>query len=319
MPIHQFGESISFLRGKMLTIGVDLGGTKTELIALAPDGTELYRKRTCSPHNYNDSLNNITQMVLATEHYLQQKCAIGVGIPGVISTLSKQVKNANSTWLNGHTFDLDLGALLNREIKIANDANCFTLSESIDGAAQGAKSVFGIILGTGCGAGFAVNQQIMLGANSVTGEWGHNPLPWMTKNEFQSTRCFCGQYDCIETYISGSGLLQQANKFNGSDKKFTRVEDIIELKQQGDLFASNLLDKFYHRCARSLAHIINLIDPDVIVLGGGLSNIDDIYTEVPKMMSKFVFGGECQTQIVKNQHGDSSGVRGAAWLWQMKA
>ncbi|MCE9685085.1 fructokinase [Shewanella sp. AS16] len=298
----------------MMRMGVDLGGTKIELVALCDEGRELYRKRVPTPREYQATLDAVTTLVLDAEASLGITGTVGVGIPGVVSPFSGLVKNANSTWINGHPLDLDLGARLNREVRVANDANCFAVSEAVDGAAAGKGVVFGVIIGTGCGAGIAINGKVHGGGNGIGGEWGHNPLPWMTAAEFNSTSCFCGNKDCIETFISGTGFVRDYNAATG--QALTSGADIMALVAKGDAAANQAFERYMDRLARSLAHVINMLDPDAIVLGGGMSNIDAIYPRLPDLLSKYVLGGECRTPVVQNLYGCSSGVRGAAWLWQ---
>ena len=234
-----------------------------------------------------------------------------LGIPGCISLDTGTVKNANSTWLNNQPLNDDLNRLLERQVFIANDANCFAISEAIDGAAAKQPIVFGAIIGTGCGAGIAIHGKVHAGRNFVAGEWGHNPLPWMTAQEFEQTNCFCGKHSCIETFISGTGFIRD---FNLGELQVTRAEEIMALFEQGNSQAIAAFTQFIDRLARSLAHVINILDPDAIVLGGGLSNIDAIYQQLPKVLSRYVIGGECYTPVLKNKFGCSSGVRGVAWL-----
>ncbi|MGS0682952.1 fructokinase [Shewanella sp. 125m-7] len=296
----------------MLRIGVDLGGTKIEVVALSEQGEELFRKRIATPREYNATLDAIETLVFEAEELLGEKGSVGVGIPGVVSPFSGLVKNANSTWINGHPLDVDLGKRLGREVRVANDANCFAVSEAIDGAAAGKGVVFGVIIGTGCGAGVAINGNVHSGGNGIGGEWGHNPLPWMSVEEFHSTNCFCGNKDCIETFISGTGFVRDYQLFGGSA---TTGIEIVARMEEGDAIAAAAFARYIDRLARSLAHVINLLDPDIIVLGGGVSNIDAIYPLLPDLLSKYVLGGECRTPVVQNMYGSSSGVRGAAWLW----
>ncbi|GIU50984.1 fructokinase [Shewanella sairae] len=296
----------------MLRIGIDLGGTKIEIVALNQQGDELFRKRVPTPKQYEQTLDAIEALVCEAEDKLAQKATVGVGIPGVVSPYSGLVKNANSTWINGYPLDIDLGKRLKREVRVANDANCFAISEAIDGAAAGEMIVFGIILGTGCGAGIAINGQIHSGKNRIAGEWGHNPLPWMSKEETHSTECFCGNKDCIETFISGTGLIRDYKLVGG---KATTGEEFAIKVAEGEVLAGQTFDRYIDRLARSLAHVINTLDPDMIVLGGGISSIGDIYTQLPRVLPRYVLGGECRTPVVQNMYGASSGVRGAAWLW----
>ncbi|GIU24708.1 fructokinase [Shewanella sp. MBTL60-007] len=294
-----------------MRIGVDLGGTKIEVVALSDNGDELFRKRVATPREYNLTLEAIEALVNEAELQLGQKGSVGVGIPGVISPFSGLVKNANSTWINGHALDTDLAKRLDREVKVANDANCFAVSEAVDGAAAGKTVVFGVIIGTGCGAGIAINGKVHGGGNGIGGEWGHNPLPWMTAEEFNSTSCFCGNKDCIETFISGTGFVRDYQLAGG---RATNGAEIVSLMQEGDALATAAFERYIDRLARSLAHVINVLDPDIIVLGGGVSNISAIYSLLPDVLPRYVLGGECRTPVVQNMYGSASGVRGAAWL-----
>ena len=296
----------------MLRIGIDLGGTKIELVALSSEGEELFRKRVPTPREYVATLDAIESLVNEAESLLNDKGTVGVGIPGVVSPYSGLVKNANSTWINGHPLDIDLGKRLNREVRVANDANCFAVSEAVDGAAAGKGVVFGVIIGTGCGAGVAINGKVHGGGNGIGGEWGHNPLPWMTADEFNSTECFCGNQDCIETFISGTGFVRDYKQAGGDAPSGIEIAQRME---KGEQLATEAFERYIDRLARSLAHVINILDPDVIVLGGGVSNIEAIYPLLPNILPKYVLGGECRTPVVQNIYGGSSGVRGAAWLW----
>ncbi|MCL1078196.1 fructokinase [Parashewanella spongiae] len=297
----------------MVRFGVDLGGTKIELVALDHNGKEVFRKRVPTPKVYQATLTTIVNLVQEAESHLNVIGSVGVGIPGVISPFTGLVKNANSTWINGQPLDKDLSRLLEREVRVANDANCFAVSEATDGAAAGMGLVFGVIIGTGCGGGIANNGKVHGGGNGIGGEWGHNPLPWMNKSEFQSTQCFCGSHDCIETYVSGTGFVRDFNQSTGLE--LTSGVEIMDLFRQGAEPAKQALERYCDRLARSLAHLINILDPEAIVLGGGMSNIDEIYPQVQQLLNKYVLGGECKTKFLKNQFGCSSGVRGAAWLW----
>ena len=294
-----------------MRIGIDLGGTKIELVVLDNNGQEQLKTRVATPKSYQGTLDQLVSLVKQAEHDVGCVCSVGIGIPGCISLDTGMVKNANSTWLNGKPLNKDLNHLLERQVFIANDANCFAISEAIDGAAAKQPLVFGVIIGTGCGAGIAINGKIHAGRNFVAGEWGHNPLPWMTAQEFHQTDCFCGKDNCIETYISGTGFIRD---FNLGELQVQRAEEIMALFEQGNLQAVNAFTVFIDRLARSLAHVINILDPDAIVLGGGLSNIDKIYQHLPQVLASYVIGGECQTPVLKNKFGCSSGVRGAAWL-----
>lgn len=304
-----------------MKIGIDLGGTKTELVMLSAEGKEVFRKRVSSAQTYEGALSVMTALVLEAEAVVGHTASVGVGIPGVVSPWSHMVKNANSTWLNGHPLDTDLSARLNREIRVANDANCFALSEATDGAAAGFGTVFGVILGTGCGAGLVVDGKVHRGGNAVAGEWGHNPLPWMTPQEFRSHHCFCGKWDCIESFISGPAVVKDYHDNMVSTAKgpeIKGVEPILTLARQGDAHAVAVMDRFIDRVARALGHVVNLLDPDAIVLGGGLSGITELYPELTRRLASYSVGGECRTPVLANLYGASSGVRGAAWLWNDK-
>ena len=294
-----------------MRIGIDLGGTKIELVALDEHGQEVVKTRIPTPRNYEGTIDAIAALVKTTEQKLKIQCSVGIGMPGCISLDTGMVKNASSTWLNDRPFNDDLNNRLDRKVYVANDANCFAISEAIDGAAANKNLVFGVIIGTGCGAGIAINGKIHAGRNYVAGEWGHNTLPWMTADEFNQTDCFCGKTSCIETFISGTGFIRD---FNLGEKKVERAEEIMELVSQGNAQAINAFERFLDRLAKSLAQVINILDPDAIVLGGGLSNIDAIYQHLPNKLSEYVIGGECHTPVLKNKFGCSSGVRGAAWL-----
>jgi len=298
--------------GGMLRIGIDLGGTKIELVALNDDGLEVFRKRVPTPREYTATLDALESLVNDAEITLGETSTVGVGIPGVVSPQTGIVSKGNSTWINGHALDVDLGRRLKRVVKVANDANCFAVSEAVDGAAAGRSVVFGVIIGTGCGAGVAVNGQVHAGGNGIGGEWGHNPLPWMKPEEFNSTLCFCGNRDCIETFISGTGFIRDYKEAGGDAPSGI---EIAARMRAGEPLATEAFERFIDRLARSLAHVINMLDPDAIVLGGGVSNIDAIYPLLPNLLPKYVHGGVCNTPVLKNMYGCSSGVRGAAWLW----
>lgn len=302
-----------------MRIGVDLGGTKIEILALMADGSVGPRFREATPQgDYDAEVALVTAMVQRVERETGQHGTVGLGIPGTLSPKTGLVKNANSTWLNDKPLDKDLATALGRPVRLANDADCFALSEASDGAAAGAESVFGVILGTGVGAGVTVRGQILRGPNAVTGEWGHNPLPWMTPEEFPGPLCWCGLKGCTETWLSGPALLRDHAASVGNfemGQPFTRGADLLAAAQAGDRLAQASLDRHSHRLARALAGVINLLDPDVIVLGGGLSNMDHLYAQVPLLWEQWVFGDGVDTRLVPARHGDSSGVRGAAWLW----
>lgn len=296
-----------------MRIGIDLGGTKTEIVALGDGGRELYRKRTDTPAaSYDAIVATLARLVHEAESALGQRGTVGVGIPGAISARTGFVKNANTVALNGRPLDRDLGRAIGREVRCQNDANCLALSEAVDGAGAGRRVVFAAILGTGCGAGIALDGRPWAGANLVAGEWGHNPLPWPTPEEFPGPACWCGKTSCIEKWISGTGFADDYARVAGVRLK---GEQIVARARQGDAAARAALDRYANRLARALAHVVNLLDPDVIVLGGGMSNVDELYEMVPPQLARHVFGGEADTPVVRNKHGDSSGVRGAAWLW----
>jgi fructokinase len=292
-------------------IGVDLGGTKIEVLALDPAGTEALRRRIPTPVGYPATIGAIATLVRRVEAELGAVATVGVGIPGVISPATGRVKNANSQVLNGHPFDQDLSEALGREVRVENDANCFALSEATDGAGAGRNVVFGVILGTGCGGGIVAHGRILRGRHRVAGEWGHNPLPWPSgAAEIPGNPCWCGQRGCLETYVAGPSL---ARDCDGPDA--TDASGLPARAAAGDDRARAALDRHASRLARGLGAVINLLDPDVIVLGGGLSNMDHLYSELPERMPRHVFSDTIATPILKNRHGDSSGVRGAAWLW----
>ncbi|QIZ46282.1 fructokinase [Dickeya zeae] len=299
-----------------MRIGIDLGGTKIEVIALTNDGEEAFRHRVATPrHDYRQTLLAIANLVEMAEQATGQGGSVGIGIPGTLSPVTGLVKNANSVWLNQQPLDQDLAQLLGRPVRVANDANCFAVSEAVDGAAAGASKVFAVIIGTGCGAGMALDGRVHSGRNGVAGEWGHNPLPWMDEDEWrdqQTIPCYCGRTGCIETFISGTGFGMDYQRLSGHAR---HGHEIIALAEQGDRLAEQALQRYEQRLAKSLAHIVNVLDPDVIVLGGGMSNVKRLYDTVPALLKQWVFGGECDTPVRQAMHGDSSGVRGAAWLW----
>ncbi|HHE5700154.1 TPA: fructokinase [Citrobacter amalonaticus] len=302
-----------------MRIGIDLGGTKTEVIALSEAGEQRFRHRLPTPRNdYLQTIETIATLVAMAEKATGQTGTVGIGIPGSISPYTGVVKNANSTWLNGQPFDKDLSARLQRDVRLANDANCLAVSEAVDGAAAGAQTVFAVIIGTGCGAGVALNGRAHIGGNGTAGEWGHNPLPWMDEDELryrEEVPCYCGKQGCIETFISGTGFATDYHRLSGNPLKGS---EIIRLVEAQNALAELALSRYERRLAKSLAHVVNILDPDVFVLGGGMSNIDRLYKTIPPLIKQFVFGGECETPVRKALHGDSSGVRGAAWLWPQK-
>lgn len=296
-----------------LRVGIDLGGTKIEAIGLGADGTERFRRRVDTPRgDYDGTIQAIVGLVAAAESSLGESAVVGIGMPGAISPASGLVKNANSTWLIGHLLDRDLEAALGRPVRLANDANCFALSEASDGAAAGAAVVFGVIIGTGVGAGIVVNGRPLDGANAIAGEWGHNMLPWPEADEWPGPACYCGRHGCIETFLCGRGL-QAA--LGGADPPTARA--IARLAEAGEARAAAAVERYTRRLAKGLASVINLLDPDVVVLGGGLSNIASLYRRVPEMWGEWVFSDRVDTRLVPARYGDSSGVRGAAWLWPL--
>ncbi len=301
-----------------MRIGIDLGGTKTEVIALDDAGEQRFRHRLPTPReDYQQTIETIAALVDMAEQATGQTGSVGIGIPGSLSPYTGVVKNANSTWLNGQPFDNDVSRRLKREVRLANDANCLAVSEAVDGAAAVAQTVFAVIIGTGCGAGVALNGRAHIGGNGTAGEWGHNPLPWMDDDELryrEEIPCYCGKQGCIETFISGTGFATDYQRLSG---KALKGDEIIRLVDAQDAVAELVLSRYELRLAKALSHVVNILDPDVIVLGGGMSNVERLYKTVPSLMKSIVFGGECETPVRKAQHGDSSGVRGAAWLWPL--
>lgn len=299
----------------MVRFGVDLGGTKIEVIALGHEGEECYRQRVATPPgDYAATLQAICGLVAAARDALSlsaQQHTVGIATPGAISMKTGRLKNSNSVCLNDRDIVSDLEACLGQAVRISNDANCFALSEASDGNAVNAHVVFAAIIGTGTGAGIVVNAHVLNGANAIAGEWGHNPLPWPQPDELPGTPCYCGNKGCIETFLSGPGMSQL--HFADTGNKLA-AEDIVQ-RSALDSGCENSLQRYEDRLARSLAHVINILDPDVIVLGGGMSNIDRLYANVPRLWRQYVFSDDVNTRLVPPKHGDSSGVRGAAWLW----
>jgi fructokinase len=296
-----------------MQIGIDLGGTKIEGIALEADTLVAVRRRLATPRDYAGTLDAIERLVIEIETEAGRTGSVGVGIPGVVSRATGLVKNANSTWLIGRPLLADLESRLARPVRVANDANCFTLSEAIDGAGRGVETVFGVILGTGVGGGIAIRRRIHEGPNQIAGEWGHNPLPWMTEEERASApTCYCGRVGCVETFLSGPALERDHALLSGAKRS---GPDIVRAAAAGDPDASQALERYRDRLARALAAVINLLDPDAIVLGGGMSNLPDLPSAVSALLPRYVFSDTVLTKVVLNVHGDSSGVRGAAWLW----
>lgn len=296
-----------------LRVGIDLGGTKTEVILLNGQSHELFRTRIPTARgDYQATIESIAQLVAQAEQAIGvNNLPVGVGIPGTISRKTGWVKNANSTWLNGKPLQKDLSAYLQREVMVTNDANCLAVSEATDGAGRGFELVYAVIIGTGCGAGVAFRGQPIVGPNGVAGEWGHNPLPWTAAADLAARPCYCGKTGCQETFLSGTGLCLSYERLTG---KKLKGDEIAARAASGEADAEKILADYSDCLARGLAAVINVLDPDVIVMGGGASNIEQIYTDIPALLPRYVFGGECDTPIVQAIHGDSSGVRGAAWL-----
>jgi len=297
-----------------MRIGIDLGGTKIEGIALGDDASVLQRRRIPTPRDdYQQTLGAIVTLIRDIEQEVGRVGTVGIGVPGAISPATGLIKNANSTWLNGRLISEDLPRMLGRPVRFGNDANCFALSEATDGAAAGADVVFGVIVGTGTGGGIVVNRHVVTGRNAIAGEWGHNPLPAPRDGEWPGPPCYCGRSGCIETFLSGPGLARDYERAGGSP---LTALDIAKRAASGEPLALACVARYEDRMARALASIVNVLDPDVIVLGGGLSNIDRLYTSVPNLWSPYVFSDRVRTRLVRAAHGDSSGVRGAAWLWE---
>jgi len=298
-----------------MRIGIDLGGTKIEVMALQDDGSILMRHRVSTPAgNYPAIVDAIADLVGHAEQKTGLKGTIGVASPGAISPKTGLIKNANSTALNGQPLDRDLIEKLGREIRLENDANCLALSEAVDGAVANANVVFGVIIGTGVGGGLVVNKTVLTGPNRIAGEWGHNPLPWASAKDQLGAPCYCGKTDCIETHLSGAGL---ARDYQARSGKSLPAQEIASAAEQSDAIADACLGAYQDRLARSLATVINLLDPDAIVLGGGLSNVARFYKDLPALVEKYSFSDHVATPIRQAIHGDSSGVRGAAWLWPL--
>jgi fructokinase len=297
-----------------MRIGIDLGGTKIEVLVLDDHGQERHRERVPTPrHDYDGTVAAIVELVRRAEANVGQSCSVGVGMPGAISPATGLVKNANSTWLNAQPFAEDLQRALDRPVRFANDANCLALSEATDGAAAGAAIVFGVILGTGVGGGVVVRGNVLIGANAVSGEWGHNMLPWPHADEWPGEACYCGRTGCIETQLSGPALSREFHRRTGRD---ATPADLLAWAGEGDAQALEAWQRYEDRLARALASIINVLDPDVIVAGGGVSNADRLYDHVPALWGRWVFSDRVDTRFVRAAFGDSSGVRGAAWLWE---
>ena len=300
----------------MLHLGIDIGGTKMEAVLLDPAGECVQRlRRPTHKESYDAFMRQLLTLIADMRAVSPQPFTLGIGLPGAIDPQSGRIKNCNCLVLNGHDLRRDIMQQLGQPVWMANDADCFTLSEAVDGAGAGATTDFGVIIGTGCGGGIAVHQQLLSGPNAIAGEWGHNPLPWMDEDELryrQEVPCYCGKQGCIETFISGTGFATDYQRLSGKPLKGS---EIISLVEESDPVAELALRRYELRLAKSLAHVVNILDPDVIVLGGGMSNVDRLYQTVGQLIKQFVFGGECETPVRKAKHGDSSGVRGAAWLW----
>ena len=292
--------------------GIDLGGTKIEAIVLDRNGAEVFRHRIIAPQgNYNDTIEAIAYLVNRADNEVSALTKLGIGIPGSLSPRTNLVRNANSTWLIGKPLKQDLEKILKRDVLIENDANCFAISEAFDGAGSRAHTVFGVILGTGVGAGIVIGKKLHKGKNKIAGEWGHNPLPWANEGELPGKKCYCGRTGCLETFISGPAIEREFKNLHG---KHLNMKNIVKESGAGNLKAEQTIRKLEDRLARALAHVINILDPDSIVLGGGLSNIDRLYSNVPKIWAEYIFSDDVSTVLSKARFGDSSGVRGAAWL-----
>ncbi len=296
-----------------MRIGVDLGGTKIDGVALDEQGGVLARRRVSTPRgDYDATLAAVAGLVRALEQQTGQSGSVGLGMPGAISPATGLVKNANSTWLIGRALDRDLASLLGRPVRVANDANCFALSEAVDGAGAGARVVFGVIVGTGTGGGVVVDRKVLTGPNAIAGEWGHNPLPWPSPEEWPGPACYCGTTGCVETFLSGPGRSRDYREHTGH-----RIEapEIAARAESGESAAAEALERYEDRMARALAVVLDVLDPDVVVLGGGMSQLQRLYAGVPRLWQKWAFSDRVDTPLRPPVHGDSSGVRGAAWLW----
>jgi fructokinase len=295
-------------------IGIDLGGTKIEGAAIDVLGAVCVRRRVATPaQDYPGTIEAVVALVRAIEQEIGAAASVGIGIPGAVSPMTGLVKNANSTWLIGRPLQRDLEAALRRPTRLANDANCFVLSEATDGAAAGMDTVFGVILGTGVGGGIAIGGRILVGANAIAGEWGHNPLPWPASDEIPGPPCYCGRTGCLETFLSGPAFASDHRRHVGQS---LNAPEIVRRAESGDQGCTATLRRYMHRLARGLASVINLIDPDAIVLGGGLSGVAMLYEQVPSLWTPYIFSDRVATPLLRPVHGDSSGVRGAAWLWR---
>ncbi|OYX36327.1 MAG: fructokinase [Caulobacterales bacterium 32-69-10] len=300
----------------MIRIGVDFGGTKIEAAALGPDGAVRARIRKPNPGSYDAALRAVRELIEQVEAQAGGRGSIGIGIPGSPSPRDGRVRNANSTWLNGRLFGADLEAVLGRPVRLANDANCFALSEALEGAGVGAASVFGVIIGTGCGGGVVIDGRLVEGSNGIAGEWGHTPLPWARPDEHPGPPCWCGRRGCMEMWVSGTGFEADFERHTG--RRLEAPQIVAELRA-GEAAAKAALDRYVDRLSRGLAMIADILDPEVIVLGGGMSNVDEIYPDLPDRIASRAFSDAYAVRVLKARHGDSSGVKGAAWLWPLES
>ena len=296
-----------------MRLGIDLGGTKIEGVALDEAGSVLARRRVATPRDdYAGTLAAIAGLVRSLEQETGLSGSVGIGMPGALSPATGLVKNANSTWLIGRPLDRDLELLLDRPIRVANDANCFALSEAVDGAGAGARVVFGVIVGTGTGGGVVVDRKVLTGPNAIAGEWGHNPLPWPEPEEWPGPSCYCGKTGCVETFLSGPGLVRDYRERAG---EAIDAPEIVARATRGEIPAAAALERYEDRMARALAVVLNILDPDAVVLGGGMSRVQRLYRNLPRLWQEWAFSDRVDTRLAPPVHGDSSGVRGAAWLW----
>jgi fructokinase len=297
----------------LMRLGIDLGGTKIEIIALDDNGHAVLRERVATPESYEERIEAMASLAdMACDRLAIPHCTIGIATPGAVSRKTGRMKNCNSVCLNDQPLRQDLERRLGQPVRLSNDANCFALSEATDGAAAGASSVFGVILGTGVGGGIVINGHVLEGANAIAGEWGHNPLPWPQDDERPGPVCYCGRRGCIETFLSGPGMSADHERHTGLQ---LTAEQIATNAEQSDEQCLATRERYLRRLARALAHVVNILDPEVIVLGGGVSNMQAIYSHVPEYWRPWIFSDQVETKLVRHAHGDSSGVRGAAWLW----
>jgi fructokinase len=304
------------MRESGMRIGIDLGGTKIEALALDEKGTELARHRIDTPRaDYDATIRAIVGLAGRMEEMTESVGSVGIGFPGSVSGITGLVKNSNSTWLNGRPLHHDLTAAFGREVRMANDANCLAVSEATDGAAAGRHVVFAVILGTGCGGGVAIDGHVHAGPNGVAGEWGHNPLPWPRPEEYPGPLCYCGKRGCMEMWVSGTGVALDYKNATGRERT---TREIMADFEAGDPVAAAGVERLEDRLARGLAQVINILDPEVIVMGGGVSRVQHLYQALPKKLAEYVFGGEASTPVLQAKYGDASGVRGAAWLWPLR-